>query len=594
VRALHPDRCLAHLDPAELAAALRGLCPGSALDLRGTRLDAGLLGAVVAAVTDAAGRPRFGAVDLRGAELAGDVDLVGAVFGGEARFDGARFEGEASFAGARFDGAARFVEAEFERAARFGAASFSGRAWFGGARFAGGADFGRVVSRGDTRFNGVRFEGPACFGGARFEGRAWFGGARFEGAARFGGASCAGEARFAGASFRRAGRLGPLVAAAVTLDRSTFARPVSVEVAAARLSCRQARFATGARLRLRFADLDLDGAAVAAPSSVAFAPEPFAAPGAGRPLDEAVARAAAVSQHPDSARSGGRADPAVPRLRSLRGVDAANLVVTDIDLSACRFAGALHLDRLRLEGRVRFATPPRRVWLGRGSPPVWRWSRRAVLADESAWRGRGDHARGWPVPPAGEPAIGPPAVAMLYRQLRGVGPGTLDADLYYGECDMRRHAARPRSAERSLLSVYWLCCGYGRRVTRAVASLLAVLAALLALQVLIGLPDLPPGPRPALAGARAAAVAAPAGLLHQSPLPAHVAGGLVARVASRWTRRRLAQAGRIELRAMLLRGTRQRLTGPGRFLEALARLLDPWLLAAVLHTLANRARALVR
>jgi hypothetical protein len=46
------------------------------------------------------------------------------------------------------------------------------------------------------------------------------------------------------------------------------------------------------------------------------------------------------------------------RIVSLRGVDATHLAVTDVDLTECAFAGAFHLDQLRLHGRITFGRPP--------------------------------------------------------------------------------------------------------------------------------------------------------------------------------------------------------------------------------------------
>jgi hypothetical protein len=48
------------------------------------------------------------------------------------------------------------------------------------------------------------------------------------------------------------------------------------------------------------------------------------------------------------------------------------------------------------------------------------------------------------------------------------------ADFYYGEMEMRRFAAA-WGAERLLLSVYWLSCGYALRAWRAFACLAALL-----------------------------------------------------------------------------------------------------------------------
>jgi hypothetical protein len=48
-----------------------------------------------------------------------------------------------------------------------------------------------------------------------------------------------------------------------------------------------------------------------------------------------------------------------PRLLSIRGIDASTLTLIELDLRACIFEGAYHLDKLRIEGSSLFANPPR-------------------------------------------------------------------------------------------------------------------------------------------------------------------------------------------------------------------------------------------
>ncbi|GAB2900483.1 hypothetical protein GCM10027074_78210 [Streptomyces deserti] len=54
------------------------------------------------------------------------------------------------------------------------------------------------------------------------------------------------------------------------------------------------------------------------------------------------------------------------------------LALHDIDLSTCRFAGAVHLDQLKVDGWCTFATTP----TGWGWRFPWRWSRRNTLTEE--------------------------------------------------------------------------------------------------------------------------------------------------------------------------------------------------------------------
>ncbi len=67
----------------------------------------------------------------------------------------------------------------------------------------------------------------------------------------------------------------------------------------------------------------------------------------------------------------------------------------------------------------------------------------------------------------------------MYRDLRKGREDMKDepsaADVYYGEMEMRRLAASPRSVERLLLTAYWLVSGYGLRASRAVVALLLLL-----------------------------------------------------------------------------------------------------------------------
>lgn len=118
--------------------------------------------------------------------------------------------------------------------------------------------------------------------------------------------------------------------------------------AAATVRCRRTRWASTAALRLRHATVDLGDAVLEHPVSVCGHATPFTED--GRPLAEP-----------------GLTDPRV-RAASLRGVDAAHLVLTDVDLTDCLFAGTVHLDQLRLDGLYRFATTPTGPRRGRWPP----------------------------------------------------------------------------------------------------------------------------------------------------------------------------------------------------------------------------------
>ncbi|MBN6050690.1 pentapeptide repeat-containing protein, partial [Nonomuraea sp. RK-328] len=127
------------------------------------------------------------------------------------------------------------------------------------------------------------------------------------------------------------------------------------------------------------------------------------------------------------------------------------------------------------------------------------WTHRKVLADEHIWRARYDRRPiGWypdycrnhpddPLPehfPNGRTSRHArdqaAKIQALYHDLRKGREDAKDepgaADFYYGEMEMRRLAAPPRSAERTLLTVYWGVAGYGLRATRALSTLIVVLA----------------------------------------------------------------------------------------------------------------------
>ena len=456
------DRCLAHLPAAGLVRYLAALSPGARVDVRGTTLDAGRLARLLDAVRLGDGPPTFGEfaadeaqfpekADFRGARFAGDAWFHSARFPLYATFDDCHFEEKAAFrhahlstatferarfrdawfTGARFTDDARFTHVHLHGDADFGYAKFGGLATFGDARFDGDADFGHAD-----------FAGTAYFGGTRFAGYAIFGGAHFAGVAHFDRVYCDKSALFERARFDAAPELGPLEAGEVILDRAVFEQRVEVAVEAGQVSAERARFACGATLRFGDAQVSLERAVLGGPSTVAA-------------LD------------------------GQPTLTSLREVDVAGLSVVDVDLRECRFDGARHLDQLRIEGRSGFGQPPPGVHFGRSWPPVWRWTRRRVLAEERPWRAWSD-----------DEIVSPERLGVMYRALRKSledsknEPGA--ADFYYGEMEMRRHCAR--GSDRLVLWLYWLLSGYGLRATRALLAAALVVAATTAVLVGWGLP----------------------------------------------------------------------------------------------------------
>ncbi|MEV1043398.1 pentapeptide repeat-containing protein [Streptomyces sp. NPDC050204] len=616
--------CLAHLSDTDRATYLASLTPGTDIDHRGTPFTQNLLDQLLSALRDpTTGKPHMGTVQLSQAQFSGTAWFDEAQFSGDARFDEVQFSGDAGFGrvhlsgtawfdgaqfsdtarfdGAQFSGDARFDEVQFSDTAWFGRAQFSGDARFDGAQFSGNAWFDEVQFSGDARFDEVQFSGnarfdkvqfsgeagfdaaqfsgTAGFGEAQFSGNARFGEAQFSGNARFGRAQFSGDALFGGVRFAVASGLGPFVCAGVVdLSGALFEVPVMLEIAASEVRCERTRWESTATVRLRYATADLGHAVLSAPVAVTAHPVPFAS-SPGDTVDESV-----LSGCHDGV-----------RVASIQGVDAAHLVLTDIDLTDCLFSGAFHLDQLRLEGRTVFALTP--TGWNRHGVRLTRWTRRRTLVEEHHWRAQD---AGQPVPPPGhtptprqwrpgpyhpDPARTPDPedVAALYRQLRKAfedgknEPGA--ADFYYGECEMRRHdrTGTPKG-ERRLLWAYWLLSGYGLRASRAFTWLPAAMSLTVLLLMGVGLPTHDPDP-------------ATTGTLHGSKISLHTSTPDPA-LHDTWSKRmtwaRAEKATRVAVNSVVFRSSGQNLTTAGTYIEMVSRLLEPTLLA--LGVLAIRGR----
>lgn len=641
--------CLAHLTHTARTTYLVGLAPGADIDHRGTPFTHDTLDQLLTALHDpTTGTPQIGQALFDEARFIGNARFDGARFTGNARFDRAQFTGMAAFnqtrftgdAGfyraqftgdtmfhrARFTGDAGFGEAQFTGHAMFGEAQFSGVAGFTEARFARDAVFGNVQFTGTVVFRKAQFNGPtmffdvqfadgagfggaqfardAAFGGAQFSGTAGFSGAqfardagfdgtwftndarfdgtRFSGNARFDGTRFTGDARFDGTQFAAASELGPFACAgAVILSGAVFEVPVTLEIAAREVHCVRTRWESTATVRVRYAAVNLSHAVLTAPAAVITHPAPFTY--GSRTVEEDL-----LTGPSPQPRDFDRA-----HIVSVQGVDAAHLVLTDTDLSDCRFSGAFHLDQIRLEGRTTFAPAPtgrRGIW------PVY-FTRRRVLAEEHHWRARAadqpalsvgedpDPHRWRPGPHHPDPARtpDPESVAALYRQLRKAfedgknEPGA--ADFYYGECEMRRKdlTGTPKY-ERRLLRGYWLLSGYGLRASRAFISLLAAMSLTVLFLMGVGLPTHDPDP-------------ATTGTLQDSKITLNTStpdpalhGGLPQRMT--WAR--AEKATRVAINSVVFRSSGQNLTTAGTYIEMISRLLEPTLLA--LGVLAIRGR----
>lgn len=572
--------CLAHLADADRDAYLAGLTPGSTIDHRGTTFTDPLLAAVLNALRDpATGNARLGAALFNKATFEGTAAFESVTFEDIAVFESATFKSIALYKSATFEDAAVFRWAIFEGEAVFESTTFEGMAVFGSATFRDEALFRASTFHGHAMFVSAAFGHLATFVGTTFKGAAMFLSATFarlttfrwatfEGEARFESAAFKGDTRFELATFAAAGQVGPLVCAGrLVLSGAVFGGPVTLSFAARRLECRRTRWSQTAEIRLRYATVDFAHAVFEYPLTIAAEQDPFVLTD-GRQLAEDP-----FSSAPN---------PGV-RVASLRGVDAAHLVLADLDLSGCLFAGTVHLDQLRLEGACTFHTAPPAVhW--RRWPPV-RFTARRVLAEEHHWRASQPGAvRGWDVAVLGVGRAGPLQLAPVYRALRKAfedgkhEPGA--ADFYYGEMEMRRHADDIPQSERGLLSAYWALSGYGMRASRALAWLGAAMLATIVLLMACGLAQGTPK--------QTATGTVPAG------------GGKVTfeidkddpqnPTGNRFTGERFEKALNVTLNSVVFRSSGQDLTTAGTYIEMTSRLTEPVLLGLAVLAIRNRIK----
>ncbi|WP_228992690.1 hypothetical protein [Streptomyces sp. DH8] len=348
-------------------------------------------------------------------------------------------------------------------------------------------------------------------------------------------------------------------------DRDTYLAGLAPP--ARRLECRRTRWAATAEIRLRYTTVDFSHAVFEYPLTIAAEPDPFVLTGGSQMTEATFA---------------GPPGPEV-RLASLRGVDAAHLVLADVDLSPCLFAGAVHLDQLRLEGAYTFDTTPSPAgW--RRWPPV-RFTARRVLAEEHHWRtGRPGAVRGWNVAVLGAGRVGPLQLAPVYRALRKAfedgkhEPGA--ADFYYGEMEMRRHADDIPRGERGLLTAYWALSGYGLRASRALAWLGAAMLLTIVLLMAFGIAK--DAPKQMATGT----VSAGGGKFTfeiDKDDPKNPAD-------DRFTGKRFEKALNIPLNSVVFRSSGQDLTTAGTYIEMTSRLTEPVLLGLAVLAIRNRVK----
>ncbi|MGW3292185.1 pentapeptide repeat-containing protein [Streptomyces sp. NPDC001002] len=513
-----------------------------------------------------------GLARFHSATFSSNADFLLATFADSAVFNSAALTG-VGFRAVTFTGDAWFHAATFIGDARFASAKFNGTAQFRSATFAGSADFGAAAFNGNARFHEAAFAGEARFESASFTKDAWFDSATFSGFAWFEATSFSEDVDLRAAVFEQAGEVGPLVCGkTVLLSGARFSEPVTLSIAARRLECLRTRWASTATLRLRHADVDFAHTVFEYPLTITAEQAPFP--------NSRGHRGSVVSEDLLADTTGPGA-----RITSLRGVDAAHLVLADVDLSQCLFTGTVHLDQIRLEGDCTFAGVPAGTQWRRMRPQ--RFTQRGTLAEEHHWRSRRPSAvAGWQQPLTGTghvDHVGPAQLAPVYRALRKAFEDSKNepdaADFYYGEMEMRRHDRHRPRAERALLSAYWALSGYGLRATRAMVWLLLAMTGTLLAMMLWGLPADSWKPE-TVASVTSRQVRLPAG----KPDPVNPTNALHERLSTE----RFEKGLRVVVNSVIFRSSDQDLTTAGTYTEMASRLTEPVLLG--LAALAIRGR----
>ncbi|MEU9646910.1 pentapeptide repeat-containing protein [Streptomyces sp. NPDC048188] len=594
--------CLAHLSRTDRVDYFDSLTAGQDIDHRGTTFSGQLLSDLLAALTDSGagihpclGNARFEAAtfesgwDFQSVRFQGEVSFESATFKGVANFSSAEFQGDAFFSYARFDvsdfgsavfkarvefrgtqfgDAAVFTAVEFNDSINFISSKFMSDAIFASATFKGGVMLALVNFVSDANFEESKFFADAVFMGAEFNGSALFRQAIFGRSVAFSSSIFHGSANFSFAEFELASYLGPLACGGMlNLSGVTFGKPVIIEAAAHYVRFNKTRWASTAEIRLRYATVDLTSAFFEYPVIITREMDPFTAGRSGSVLNESFFSA--------------RGDSTV-RVSSLRGVDAAHLVLSNVELSRCLFVGAVHLDQLRIEGACSFDTVPKGVYWLHALPA--RFTQRFTLAEEHHWRVTGTGTvTNWNRAVLGARKFGPAQLEPVYRALRKSfednknEPGA--ADFYYGEMEMRRHnRVRASRAERGLLTAYWLLSGYGLRASRAFGWLAAAMLITILFLMGVGLPS--DSVKQEVTGtmpSRGSKVTLE--IDKENPRNPKV---------NRFTGERFEKALNVTLNSVIFRTSGQDLTTSGTYIEMGSRIAEPALLA--LGVIAIRGR----
>ncbi|WP_406406587.1 pentapeptide repeat-containing protein [Streptomyces sp. NBC_01643] len=458
----------------------------------------------------------------------------------------------------------------------------------------GRVEFGHAVMPLSANFARVRFSGSANFNATVFS-SGDFSSAIFVEDANFPAAIFSGNVDFSHAVFEKAPIIGPLgVDLVADFSGAQFGSTVLMKISARHVLFVQARWSSTATIQLRHASFDLAHSFIEYPISVSREHERF------HFHHDGVERLDELDREIET----WRGDEAVTLL-SLVGVDAAHVTLFDIDLSECTFAGAIHLDQLRMEGECNFSKTPykrhrqlRGLQPNKNAPglrvplylPVF-ITKRSAIVEEHLWRNHGKSTVGWEeaedIFRVSVPLVSPSRMAPVYRSLRKSfedsknEPGA--ADFYYGEMEMRRLDWGTSRVERWILALYWVLSGYGLRAARTFAWLLLFMGLTLACMMWWGVAKV--DPKPETTG-RQVAVGRQIDLITDTPDPVNPTGGWDERI----TGDRFEKSLRVLINSVVFRSSGQDLTTTGTYMEMVSRVTEPVLLGLAVLAVRNRVK----
>ena len=352
-----------------------------------------------------------GDVSFESTDLESGASFSGATFFGSATFSDTHFQGDADFSGVTFRGRSDFSQTRFSALANFSDSVFHGDVRFDDAKFSGQAVFIRALFLGDQASTASRFVGVlttigalgpmtgvgiANFSDVDFEQGAFFGGSAFSRGVsfrgtRFGGnvgleVVVTGGAFLRGARFERARSIGPIWSDELVFDEAEFDQPVRLAVGGRRLFFGRAVFLQRTELLVHSGDLWLEGTDFGSAVTVA------AIPSLAAELPVVIVSGeGGLPPCWEEVRGNERAREGEARLISLRRANLAETEVSGVSLTACLFAGACGIERLRVT-RGGFSQTPA-GWRLRLRYP--HWTRRDTIAEEHLWRLKHGYAGGW-------------------------------------------------------------------------------------------------------------------------------------------------------------------------------------------------------